>query len=373
MYQSIISGNKTDISLSRRLIHVFKYLYLVLLAKRSYKLRFNGAIGQGYVLKNKLTKQELESYKKYWGRFGRDFDIATIQKVKSETRTFNVGIIPEDIYVADIEPTLNSINGLSLLGNKNIYNRILDSDYMPRVFIHKINGAVLDSNYNEINDLKSYLGVFEPDDKYVLKESSYSSGGKDVFILERDSIEDYLALYHNAVVQEFVKQHPEINRIYDGSICTVRTCVYRQVGNNGISVLNNTIRVGKDGSFDNETAGGLAISIDKDGSFFPKAFDKHGIPFLKHPNSGFLFKEGKLPFYKELNERAVLIMSKLHFARLISFDFCLDQKGDWKLIEINVDYQTIRFSQWSGKPFFQDFTDEVLNFVIQNHWALNYK
>jgi hypothetical protein len=41
------------------------------------------------------------------------------------------------------------------------------------------------------------------------------------------------------------------------------------------------------------------------------------------------------------------------------------------MLEINTKGHSIRFSQYHGYPFFGEFTDEVIEYCKENHWALN--
>jgi len=40
------------------------------------------------------------------------------------------------------------------------------------------------------------------------------------------------------------------------------------------------------------------------------------------------------------------------------------------MIEINLNSTTLMFAQYFGVPFFDQFTDEVRDYCITNHWTL---
>ena len=46
-------------------------------------------------------------------------------------------------------------------------------------------------------------------------------------------------------------------------------------------------------------------------------------------------------------------------------DLCFDKNSKWRVVEVNTKGITIRFSQYGGKPFFGDFTEEVIEYSIK--------
>ena len=93
------------------------------------------------------------------------------------------------------------------------------------------------------------------------------------------------------------------------------------------------------------------------------AVDKYGKKFLKHPNSNIVFNEyPPLPEYEQMSTVALNVAKKIPYARLASLDLALDSENCWKVIEVGVEHQTIRFAQYAGKPFFGAFTNEVLDY-----------
>jgi len=128
--------------------------------------------------------------------------------------------------------------------------------------------------------------------------------------------------------------------------------------------------MGLGGSLDNETAGGIYSLINTDGKLNGYAIDKNGTRFLNHPDTLLDFN-GKIPDMEGLWDLARKVTSRIFYAHIVSLDACYDADNNWRIIEANVLGQhTIRFAQYSGQPFFNRFTDEVVSYCKENHWAL---
>lgn len=169
---------------------------------------------------------------------------------------------------------------------------------------------------------------------------------------------------HNLVVQEKLKQSSKISRFNPDSINSIRVCLLKVDGE--FVVINTSLRMGKDGSLDNETAGGIVCSISEEGKLNNFAVDKFCSKYFFHPNTEVVFDGEIIPFYPSLISTSQKIAKNIFNTDLISLDMCLDDKGVWRCIELNLFGQTIRFAQYAGKPFFGEYTDYVINKIAKN-------
>ena len=161
-----------------------------------------------------------------------------------------------------------------------------------------------------------------------------------------------------------LKQSPKISRFNPDSINSIRVCLLKVEGK--FVVINASLRMGKDGSLDNETAGGIVCSISEEGKLNSFAVDKFCSKHLFHPNSEVVFDGETLPFYSSLISISQEIGVCIFNTDLVSLDMCLDDKNMWRCIELNLFGQTIRFAQYAGKPFFGKYTDYVINKIIKS-------
>ncbi|MDM1457284.1 hypothetical protein HX025_11580 [Myroides odoratimimus] len=323
--------------------------------------RHKSVYSNGSFNKVSLSSSEKELYKKRWGRISNNIPLDSVIIGKSLSGTFNVDIVPEELYAYLIEKELNTYSCITFLETKSIYNKWFDKGIFPLDYFHCIDSVFYDINLNVITDINDFVSSLNINFPVVFKPSIDSYGGANVYFLNtKVELMDLIYQFENFVVQEKIRQHDEINLINKGSINTIRVCLFRSKESKTLNVINCSIRMGKGGSLDNETAGGIVCSIDETGVLNDYAVDKYAIKYLEHPDSKFVFKGKLIPLYHELIEKSIQIGEKILYANIMSLDMCLDSEGNWRCIEVNLSGQTIRFAQYAGKPFFGRFTDEIL-------------
>lgn len=303
-----------------------------------------------------------------WRPLRRDISLDTLRVCYGVSGKACAEIIPEELYVSEIEPCLNRCREAAYLANKNFYNRWFPSEIFPRPFLHNIDGDFYDGQYqplppSEVETLVRHLPY-----PVVLKPSLGPGGGRGVqFVRDPDTLLAALRGKSNLVVQELIHQHPFFSQFNNTCLNTLRVCTYRSVRDNRVHVLNITMRMGKGGSLDNETAGGIVCNIHDDGTLNHYALDKYAVKFTEHPDTHIRFDAGHVvPQLDELRSLAVRVAQDVYLTRLTSLDATLDDTGRWRLIEINLYGQTIRFAQYAGKPFFGRFTEEVIEYCKQH-------
>lgn len=332
----------------------------------AFKLRYRHIDKK--LFRENLSKEIIDRYKQRWQRLGYPVEIKTFLLSYNLSGVIDLNIVPENIFAAVIEPHINYYKDkqLTLLSTKNFYEKwFSESQVFPISYLHKIDNIFYDSNLQRIENIDSYLKDNVFDYPLISKPSLGTAGGEGVKTINSlQELKDSLSIYNNLVIQEQIKQNSYLN-IINPSINSIRTCLYRDT-NGGFKVLNNSIRFGVNGSLDNETAGGIVCNIKEDGYLNSYAVSKYCEMYTKHPNSNVTFSEVKIPNYNDLNKTAIKIASQIPLCNLVSLDMCLDNNNNWRCIEVNLDNQTIRFSQYAGKGFFGDFTDEVIDRVLKS-------
>lgn len=336
--------------------------------KYSFYKRHKAIYNNGEINILALTHKEKKEYRKYWSLISPFINLETVEITKSLTGTFNKHIIPEEFYPLYFEPCLNSDKSIGFLQNKSIYNKWFDEGLFPKDFFHKIDDVYYTNNFNIIEDIESYIDkyIHEYDFPLVIKPNKDSYGGADIyFVNSRKEIKTIIKLHKNLVTQEKLVQSELINNFNKDSINTVRVCIYKD-REGAVHLLNASIRMGKDGSLDNASAGGIVCNIKNNGALNGYAVDKYARKYFKHPNSGFIFENKKLPFYDDLENVSIEVAEKIIGVRLISLDMALDSNNKWRCIEINLFGQTIRFAQYAGEPFFGEMTTDIINELLNN-------
>lgn len=310
---------------------------------------------------NTLGNDIIKKYKDKWSVFGKKVEIDTFLLCYNLSGKIDYNIVPENLFVAIIEPTLNPYKELSFFSTKNVYEKwFSDSGIFPETYFHKIGGVYYSQDFAIIGDLRTHLQKNNFRFPCILKPSRETSGGANVKAV--NSLEVLLSEMNNCndlIVQEMIEQHEYLNEINPG-INSIRSCLYR-TENGKYKVINNSIRFGIHGGLDNETAGGLVCNINIDGTLNDYAVNKYAVKHTVHPNSKIVFSDVTIPYYDELNKTAEVLANQVPLSNLLSLDMCLDKNDNWRCLELNVRSQTIRFAQYAGKGFFGEYTDEVIN------------
>lgn len=320
---------------------------------------------------NKPVLKELETeHKKYWKDFSASINMRTFRACKNISGVSDPKFIPEEIFFSDIEPTLNRTSSVEFLEYKSFYAKWFSSNFFPACFFHNVDGEYLDQKLNLISFSKVKEIIKELKYPVVFKPNRNSYGGAGVFFPKsHEELLNHLNGRRDFVVQEKINQHPFFNKFNPAGLNTIRVCLYRSVSDNKIHVLNCALRMGVGGSLDNETAGGIVCFIDEIGRLNGISRDKYGKIFQFHPDTNIYFNE-RIPYFSELIISSINISRQIFYARLMSLDFSLDINETWRPIEVNIFDQTIRFAQYAGVPFLGVFTDEVVEYCKNNHWAL---
>ena len=311
-----------------------------------------------------------KAHKVYWKPFRSHINMSTLRNAYGISGIADPKFIPEEIYESDIEPTLNSTRLVDYLSNKSFYNYWFPGKVFPQDFFHNVAGEWLDHDLNAVSFEQIRFIAQNLPYPVVFKPNRDSYGGKDIYFPgDLNELMNLVEKKKNFLIQEKIKQHPFFNQFNHHGINTLRVNIYRSVSDNTLNITSMALRMGVGGSLDNVTAGGIVTRVRKDGFLNGWAIDNYGKKYVKHPDTGVGFN-GQIPNLKRLQEMVLKIAGKIFYARLMSFDCCYDSDENWRMIEINLFSGTICFAQEHGALYFDEFTDEVHDYCIKNHWTL---
>lgn len=349
---------KKVINLGKKVLSIVKYKRVEKAYESVHKSIFKN---KGFVL-NPLKEDEKKLYLDYWGGLGVKIKLETVIASKSLSGKFDKRIIPHEVYTGLVEPMLNKKVDTYFLENKNFYNKWFGRDVFPNEYFHKIDNVYYDRNLDLINvDINTFIDSNYFEFPIVVKPSIDSYGGKNIFFIkDKNELKEVLPQFNNLVIQEKLIQHEAISDIYKGSINSVRVCLYRSPQDGKVHFLSATMRFGVNGSLDNLSSGGIACFIKENGCFDDYAVDIEALKVYKHPNTNYVFKDSQVPYYSELVDTSIKIGQKAIKVGIISLDMCLTDKNTWVCIETNLLGQSISFPQHAGRPFFKEFTDEII-------------
>lgn len=347
----------------RNIVEFLRFRYYYFDRTKAYQNSYKSV--NKVLFTNTLGKDIIKKYKEKWSVFGLKVEYNTFILCYNLSGKIDYNIIPPNIFAALIEPKLNTYKELIFFDVKNIYEKWFSyDDIFPKSYFHKIDNIYYDSKMELIIDIDTFLKNSNITFPIIIKPSKDTHGGAGV-----EKTNDFSGLLNrmkkdkHLVFQELIVQNDYLNSINFG-INSIRTCLYR-TENGGFEVINNSIRFGVDGGLDNLTGNGIVCNINEDGTLNPYAVDKYAVKYFEHPNSKILFKDVVIPYYEELNKKAIMIANQIPLCKLVSLDMCLDNNNNWRCIEINTQGQTILFAQYAGKGFFGKYTDEVINTAKQ--------
>jgi hypothetical protein len=196
-----------------------------------------------------------------------------------------------------------------------------------------------------------------------IKKNNQSSGGENIHKLE---LSDYpldtdkrIRLYTEMtrstyIIQPTLVQHARLNALNPASVNTIRINTFMDLKGQ-VEVLASFLRFGIKGSYvDNIHSGGGFIGIHRDnGTLRKKAFADitHGMArsFQSHPDTGLVFEDFEIPFYREAEKLVLQAAQNLPELRLIGWDVAITETGP-EIIEGN-DHSGIHAAELANGGF----------------------
>ena len=164
------------------------------------------------------------------------------------------------------------------------------------------------------------------------------------------------------LITEFIVQHEDINKIYPGSVNTMRILVYKRDGKTP-KIGTSYIRFGssKTGTVDNISAGGMCATVDMETGKIhnPKMIDGNNIIKTKnHPDTDVAI-EGYIPHFDSIKESVIKISKELEQIEWLGFDIAITENGI-KIPEIN---------RSPGFPKIEDYSKDTIDYLVYKREA----
>ena len=297
----------------------------------------------------------------------------------------NPDIITDDIFHMIVEPCLNNQTANSVYGDKNFYEQILPQEYFPICVLRNIESDYMDRDYHviQMNNEEFDKHVLNNKDiqakgKLIVKPTQDTAGGFGVrlFVFDgkqwKNSEGDILSLdfleqkyKRNFILQETIEPSDFVRQFNSSSYCTFRIITYRSVVDDTLHLIGGYMRVGAKGSFkDNVHQGGYAIPISPDGKLSHQAINGQRKCYDYVNDINLKDNTFEVPNWQEIVNLCFDIARKVTPCRLLSFDIILNRENRPYIIEFNIKNQTMTTVQITSKPFFGEFTDEVITYCM---------
>ena len=271
--------------------------------------------------------------------------------------------IPDGLFFPKIEPVLNPYPFSFAYSDKVAYDVFIPANNSPKT-IFKI---LWDSYYDDENNLiekeqaLSYLKKIK--NELVLKPTINSGGGLNIVIDSGTNIADLLLSKkfssESYILQEKIKQHPEMAKFHPSSLNTCKIMTARIQSE--IVIIGAFMRMGRfNAKIDNGKKGGLACQVFSDGSISEFALDTFNNRFDRHPDTGLTFHGFKVPNYEKAKEFCISQHKRFMRFSLISWDIGIKNDGNPVFIEYNLKRQAIDWLQVFNGPLFGEHTSFLL-------------
>lgn len=270
-----------------------------------------------------------------------------------------------------------------ILENKLFFSKYLEKNELikvPKTLGFNYNNFFYNRGNNEVSYVKEaeeviyYLAnlIGCSPNKSIFVKPIDGAQGRCCFLLTNQNVKVMLnnnaletLLNGNFIFQETVIQHAEINKIYAGSVNTIRIDTYIDE-NGGIHLLSALMRFGANGSFvDNISAGGFFVPIDIDTGRFKKygmqLLEYGGNIYVEHPDTKFSFEGFEIPYFDEV-KKMIKEVVKLIPNKLVGWDIAISQDGP-VIIEGNHNYSPrmseMAYGGYKNHPIYKEILKQV--------------
>lgn len=195
--------------------------------------------------------------------------------------------------------------------------------------------------------LDEFKKIFENTTKIFYKPLGLNGGrGAAPFEITPENIEavyNEVKTYPEGVVEEYVVQHPTMNKLSPTAVNTVRIVTISSqkepIKTNGkmMDIPYISLKMGGANSIvDNLHGGGMVAAVDvKTGKLITDAVDGKGKPYQQHPVTGTTIKGFEIPYFKEAVEMVTRAIKEKKISGYLGWDIAITENGP-TLIEVNV-------------------------------------
>ena len=175
----------------------------------------------------------------------------------------------------------------------------------------------------------------------VMLKDPVNLGGYGLEKLEVSGVNDWDALRERllanrqVLVEEFVEQHPELDRLSPKSVNTLRVITY--FDGTEVHVLAHAFKMGNGADMDNFGQGGIQTTVYDGGVCRYGAFNKEGDKYLVHPLTGVSIVGFVVPLYERAIAMAVEMAQVIPEVPYIGWDIAITPE---RPIAIEGNYNT---------------------------------
>ena len=211
--------------------------------------------------------------------------------------------------------------------NDKAYWYLLDDKIeFNQKFSKYLNREWLDLRNTSIKEFENFIKTH----KVIIVKPIDDCGGNGVEKIEIDSNTNCQMLYDRLkqnkqmLVEEFVVQHDVMNKLYSGSVNTLR--MFTICTDKGY-YLQGILKIGNGGSVDNFSSGGMYTFVNEQGVVIAPAIDGNDVEYYEHPISKEKIVGFKVPMFDKAKELVCKAAEELPQVAYIGWDVAITQHG----------------------------------------------
>ena len=269
-----------------------------------------------------------------------------------------------DVYYFYVIPALNRHDFKDAYLDKNIYSLLYPDVKQPLTIVKNMHGLFY-VNGEEVNLEQAVKAVCQADKELIVKPTVETCNGEGVEQICGLDAEGVKALFQNYgfnfIVQEKVRQHPDLQQVNPTSLNSMRLYTYRRLdGTYAFLYPFAHMRFGGKGAIkDNVSQGGGTCLIHPDGRVDDKVFrfKRMDVSSLKQETG----VEGLVvPNYQVVIDTLLRLHARLPYFDYVGWDVTVLPDGEPLLIEFNL-VPSVEGPQMMAGPMFGDCLEEVLD------------
>ena len=315
-----------------------------------------------------LTAEQKAEVDAFWGKykFVADMGYNAWKTYYNRSGIWDPRYVPYYFLKKFIRPTTAPESYIIAFQNKAYLPKLLANAKQPLTIVRRVEGIYYNTRFEKITQDEALdLALSRLHEREIVVKPSGLAGGKGVEFFSQATREELSEVFENKgdlfVVQDAIHQHPEMARLNDSTVNTVRLTTLMLDGK--FIPLAALVKVGSPKvRVDNYKHGGCLIGVNLDGTAFPWALNVKRERVTALP-SGVDLAAGDfkvVPCFDSVLKTAEKAHYDIPMMKLISWDIAIDDVGEAEIIEANFGGD-VRMHQVLTGPIFGDLTEQVLD------------
>lgn len=337
---------------------------------------FDKIIKQNNFGLNMSQDSAFDQWTTLWGSFGMP-PSKKLYSVYSRYIEDTINIVPNEVARNYIEPILTPYQYQPFYNDKNSFDLFIGREFMPQTLFRSMNGHLLDSDYELINE-DEVRNKLNDIDRFIVKPT-LDMGGRGIALFQKkdglfvDSKGDVFSLnllieqYNtNYIVQKCIDQSDFMSQFNATSVNTIRIATYRDVETGVVSVIGAVLRIGGSNSVvDNACSGGVFVSVDSDGRLGKYVCNQYAQKYSVHNGINFETNDFRIPDYDGVKNFVIKIAKRFPHMSLFANDIAITKDGSPILIEVNTQQFSYWLYQFCGNTVFGERTTKLIEHCVK--------